>query len=583
MHSSVFTFKIGGEAGFGIMSAGLAFSKIAARSGYFIFDYVEYPSLIRGGHNVMQTSVSEYPVTSQYKSTDFLIALNQETIDFHSDELNNGAYLLYDGEQSMKVDNVMEGVTVISIPFDQIARTAGGSILMRNTASLGATVFLLGGNLQILKDIIAEEFGKGKEAIIQKNWNVAQAGYDYALENYSNKVRDVLRPKDQIEDNIIVTANDAVALGAIAGGLQFASIYPMTPTSNILSILAPQQEKYGFIYKQPEDEISAINMAIGASYAGVRSMVATSGGGFCLMTEGYGLAGMTEVPIVIIEGMRGSPATGLPSWTEQGDLRFVLHAHQGDFPRIILAAGDVEEAFYLTMEAFNLADKYQTPVIVLIDKYICESHMSIKPFKYDNYVVDRGKFTKEKVLDYARYALSEDGISVRTIPGVDNFYITNSDEHTDEGYSTEVAHIRREQMQKRMKKIETCEKKDMQEPIVFGPKDADTTIVSWGSNKGPILEAMKDMPSVNYVHIQWMNPFPADSLRKLLENAKHIVNIECNYTAQMGGLIREKTGIQITDNLLKYDGRPFHPEEIREKILKQLDEHITTLPIQQFV
>ena len=296
-------------------------------------------------------------------------------------------------------------------------------------------------------------------------------------------------------------------------------------------------------------------------------MVATSGGGFCLMSEAYGLAGMTETPIVIFEGMRGAPATGLPTWTEQGDLRFVLHAHQGEFPRIVLVAGDVEEAFYLARKAFNLAEKYQTPVLILLDKYICESHESVLPFDNNDFEIDRGNFSADKLNEkYMRYALAENGISQRTIPGTGNFIMANSDEHTQEGYSNEEAEMRIAQMNKRMQKLKTCEKEDMEKPILYGPKDAETTIVSWGSNKGPILESLKSLPNVNYLHLIWINPFPVDAVKEALQNSKHIINIECNYSAQMKGLIKEKTGIEIKEEVLRYDGRPFYPEDIVERV-----------------
>ncbi len=294
--------------------------------------------------------------------------------------------------------------------------------------------------------------------------------------------------------------------------------------------------------------------------------MATSGGGFCLMTEGLGLAGMTETPLVIVEGMRGAPATGLPTWSEQGDLQFVLHAHQGEFPRIVLAPGDLTEAFYLTMEAFNLADRYQTPVIILMDKNICDNDQGVPEFDISGYKIDRGKFTAEKVKDYMRYKLSEDGVSLRTVPGSGNFFISNSDEHDELGYSSEDAENRISQMKKRMAKLESCAKFDMPKPVLLGPEKADVTIVSWGSNKGSILQALKKFPDVNYLHIVRMNPFPSDAVKRILRGAHHIIDMECNYTGQLASLILEKTGIEIKDKFLKYDGRPIFVEEVEDKI-----------------
>ena len=571
--NSVFTFKIGGEAGFGIMSAGLVFSKIAVRSGYYIFDYIEYPSIIRGGHNVMQVTVSSKPVCSQYSKTNFLVALNQETVDLHKHELVKGSGVLYDPENPyhyVHPKTIPKAAKKFPVPINKIAIEIGKSVIMRNTVALGASIGLLGGNIRYLKAIISESFAHKSDEVVKRNHLCAQAGYDYVLEHFAKDRRHILKPKKEVKKQIVITGNEAVSLGAIAGGMTFAAIYPMTPTSAILHNLAPLQQKYAFVYKQPEDEISAINMAIGASFAGARSMVATSGGGFSLMVEAYGLAGMTENPLVIIEGMRGSPATGLPTWTEQGDLRFVLHAHQGDFPRIVLAAGDVEEAFHLTLKAFNLADKYQTPVLLLVDEHLCESHMSISPFDYKYYKLNRGKFTTKKIKNYKRYKLASSGISERTIPGVGNFFVSNSDEHSEFGFSEESAKNRNEQMNKRMQKLITCEKEDMEDPKLYGPKDAKVTIVSWGSNKGAILDAINNFDNVNYLHLTWINPFPIKMVREVLERAKYLVNIECNYSAQMGGLIAEKTGIRILDNMLKFDGRPFYPEEITTKLNRVL-------------
>lgn len=562
----IFCFKIGGEAGYGIMSVGLTLSKIASRSGYHIFDYAEYPSIIRGGHNVMQTTISTEPVRSQLRHTDFLVALNQETIDLHKDELKDGSGVVFDNEKDIKLNDLPRGVSEFGVPINKIARDVGGSEIMRNTAALGAVMALLGGKIQHLKDLIKEEFSDKKPEIVQKNHLVCQAGYDYAIEHYKKDVKNILNQKTKVESKIVVNGNEAIALGAISAGVQFATIYPMTPVSGILHTLAPYQEEYGYIYKQPEDEICAINMAIGASFAGARSMTATSGGGFCLMSEGYGLAGMTETPLVIIEGMRGAPATGLPTWTEQGDLRFVLHAHQGEFPRIVIAPGDIEEAYHLTMKAFNVADKYQTPVVVLVDKQICESHMGLKPFSSSDYKISRGKMVLKRESNYQRYELTHDGTSPRSIPGVGNHFIANSDEHTEIGYSNEESENRLEQMEKRMTKLQTCADLDMDQPRLYGPADAELTIVSWGSNKGAILDAMREFDNVNFLHITWINPFPSETVKKILTESKFVLNIECNYSGQMAGLIKERTGFEVNESMLKFNGRPFFSEEIIEKI-----------------
>ena len=481
-------------------------------------------------------------------------------------EVVGGGVIIFDADKRIDTSKVKKGVNLCPVPLAKFAFEAADLELLENTVANGAALALLGADLAILTDLVAEEFGKKGQKIVDANKKAATAGYDFAKKEYADKIKDVLRKKDKVEKKMMISGSEAVGLGAIAGGLQFAAIYPMSPISNILHTLAKYQEKYGFIYKQPEDEIAAINMTIGAAYAGARSMTSTSGGGFALMSEGYGLAGMTETPIVIIEGMRPGPATGLPTWSGQGDLQFVLHAHQGDFPRIVLAAGDIEEAFHLTMKALNLAEKYQTPVVLLVDKNICDGDQSYPVFDVSGYKVDRGKVTREKKEDFKRFQLTDDGISLRSIPGFGNYFIANSDEHDEEGFSSEEIDNAVSQHEKRMKKLATCDSQDMEVPQLYGPEDADITIVSWGSNKGSILSALKDFPNVNFMHIVWMNPFPTTAVKNVLTRAKYVIDLEANITGQLAQVIAEKTGIIIADKFLKYDGRPFFPEEIADKL-----------------
>ena len=571
--SNILRVKIGGQAGQGVKTSGLLLAKLATRSGYHIYNYIEYPSLIRGGHNVMQVNISEQEITAPSTKTDFLVALNQDTLDKHINEMTSGSGILYDTDDKLSTSNVRSDIMVFQIPLSKLAQEAGGKELLSNTVALGAVAAIFGADLKILIDLLTEEYGSKGAEVLKSDTTAAELGYKYITQNYPTYLKDSLKPLDNRQPKMVINGDEAVALAAISAGLQFAAIYPMSPISHIIDVLAIHQNKYGYIYKQPEDEIAAINMAIGASFAGARSMVATSGGGFNLMAEGYGLAGMTETPVVIIEGMRGAPATGLPTWSEQGDLRFMLHAHQGEFPRIVLAPGDLTETFYLTMEAFYIADKYQTPVVVLIDKNICDNDQSVPIFDVSSYQIDRGNFSTKYADGYKRYEPTADGISMRSVPGSGNFFIANSDEHDEIGFSSEEAENRNVQMKKRMSKLDTCAKNDMPLPQLYGPKEADITIVSWGSNKGSILRAMKQFDNVNYLHITWMSPFPEEEIKKILTNARYIIDIECNYTAQLAGLIREKTGIEIKDKFLKYNGRPFFVEEISQKIEAVLKEN----------
>ncbi len=561
-HSRRVTVAIGGEAGFGIMSAGLLLAKLASRSGYDVCDYTEYPSVIRGGHNVMWLTFGLEQVTSTHETVDVLIALTEETIHRHAHTIRRGGVLMYDSTHMMNTHNVRNDVRVIALPFAGLAKEVGGTILMKNTTALGAFTALSGASLPLLQALLEEEFAGKKNEVVQKNKAVAEAGYNAMLGKHQKHIFQFLAPQKSVQSNMVVTGNEAIALSAIGANMQFLAMYPMTPTSNILHVLAAHAEEFGYVCLQSEDEISAITMAIGASYTGARAMTATSGGGFCLMTEGYGLAAMTETPLVIIEGQRGGPATGLPTWTEQGDLQFVLHAHQGEFPRIVVAAGDVSEAYRMTEQAFYLADMYQTPVVVLVDKHVCEGHQSVTPFVPNKMYHNRGKLVQKKMKAYARYALHEGNISPRSVPGVGNCVVANSDEHDERGYSSEDAAMRRAQMEKRMRKMDMVAASDMQPPTVYGPEHADITIVSWGSTKGAILEALRELPHVNYVHITWMSPFPKEVVQRLLRQASRLLLIEANYSGQLGQLIREHTGIELSQRFLKYDGRPFFPEEI---------------------
>ncbi len=371
------SWKIGGEAGFGIKSAGMMLAKIFMKTGYETFDYTEYPSLIRGGHNTYQVMVDILEVNSVTKSVDILVALNQETIDLHRDELSVDSVVIYDQD---KIKNIrpQEHVNFLPIALTTIAKQSGSEV-MRNVVALGATLAILQQPRNIADQVIRENFKNKGTEIVKNNLQALAAGYKEAKKIFHQDFMCQL-PVVKKNNNILIASNEALALGAIANGLNFYAGYPMTPSSTILQYVAQVAEKTGIVVKHAEDEISVINMTLGAAHVGARAMTATSGGGFALMTEALGLAGITETPIVIVDCQRPGPATGLPTWTEQGDLQFVLRAAQGDFPRIVIAPGDTVEAFHIGAEALNLAEIYQTPVIVLLDKFISEGSSTVPEF-----------------------------------------------------------------------------------------------------------------------------------------------------------------------------------------------------------
>lgn len=566
-----FNWKIGGAAGEGIMAAGLIFSKSAAHAGLSIYDYAEYPSLIKGGHNSYQVRVAAEPVHFILNQVDLLVAFNSETIDRHKNELSPKAGVIYDSEK-VKINKNLKNKKIFPVPLEKIALRFKNP-LTKNSAAIGVSFALLDFDFEILSKVIFDFFGRKGERVAKINVQAAKAGWDHALKNFKNDF-DFKLQKRKEEKKMVMTGNEAISLGIQAAGCKFFSAYPMTPSTSILHFLKSKEKDYGMIVIQPEDEISAIGMAIGASYAGVRAATTTSGGGFSLKVEHLGLSAMTEIPLVVIECQRPGPSTGMPTWTEQGDLRFLIHAGQGDFPKVVLAPGDVREAFYLTTFAFNLAEKYQIPVFVMSDKLLSENHQLIETLDLKKIKIERGKILREndltKIKNYFRYKKSIDGVSPRSLPGEKGgFFDANSDEHDEYGFSGEDIKTRKAMMEKRFKKMQTLSK-ELDSPKIYGEKSAKTTLVAFGSNKQPVLEALKlfEMKGreIRFLHLNVLWPFPTRFVKKIFDSSKKVVVIENNISGQLSGLIREMTGCQAHGSLLKYDGRPFWPEEIYEGV-----------------
>ena len=576
MEKNRLTWKIGGKAGEGVMATGIIFSQSCSRGGLHVFDINEYPSLIKGGHNTIQVRVEDREIFSQVSGVSILIALNKETIFLHKDELSKGGGIIYDSAETIERKELREDIRLYPVPFMNIIKEIGAQPIMKNNVALGASIALIHYDFDIVAGVIRDTFKRKGDKIINENTSAARAGFDYIKKNFPDDFNYKLE-KIGTPGKMLLTGNDAICMGAIKAGCKFYSAYPMTPASSILHFMAANERRFNIVVKHTEDEISAINMAIGAGFAGVRAMCGTSGGGFCLMSEGYGLAGMIEVPIVIILAMRPGPSTGMPTWSEQGDFKFALSASQGDFPRPVLVPGDNEECFYLTAEAFNIAEKYQTPVIVLTDKNLAESHKTTEKFDSGRITIERGVYASPAELSaspentfFKRYKVTENGVSPRTIPGTKKgLYIATSDEHDEEGNISEEIEDRINMMQKRMRKLETLAK-ELKQPELVGPLDAEVTIIAAGSTKGPIKEAMitleKEGVKTNYLQIVYLNPFPSEKVSKVIDSAKKTVVVENNFTGQLADIIKEKTGKSVDKKILKYDGRPFYPEEIRDAI-----------------
>lgn len=568
---------IGGEAGYGIMTTGAMMAKIFTRLGLFVFDYVEYPSLIRGGHNAYYVRASDKEIFSQKRGVDILAALNRETIDKHKNELSQNAAVLYDPNVTKVEPQELPNSILVPVPFFEITKQAGADRLMINTVAVGVSLALFYSDFSVLEKIINDAFGKKGEKVVTENVNTSKGGFNYVAQNNA-AAKFTLKIQQLLQKNLLIGGAEAIALGAIRAGVKFAAIYPMTPINAVMTTLVANALKYNIVIKEPEDEISAINMAIGASFAGVRSMTATSGGGFSLMVESLGLSSQTETPLVIVEGMRPGPATGMPTWTGQGDLRFMLHAAQDDFPRIVVAPGDFLEAFIYTMNAFNLAEKYQVPVIVLTDKYLLESHGTVESSKFkiesSKFKIERGRILTDQEAstqtDYKRYELTEDGISPRSLPGQKGgITLSGSDEHNEKGLYDEEADNRVKMVDKRFRKLDNF-RSDIAPIDIYGSKGSFLTLIGFGSTKFPTLEAIrwleKEGVHVSFMKINIFSPFPTNEVINALKSAKKTLIIEGNKTGQLERLIKEKTGLSIDYNFRKYDGRPYYPEDIVTKV-----------------
>jgi 2-oxoglutarate ferredoxin oxidoreductase subunit alpha len=574
MEKSEVVVRIAGAAGDGIASTGESFARIASRSGLHIFAYNSYQSVIRGGSVWLQVRASDRKAYSQGDVVDFLIALNQDEVNRHAPLMSDEAGILYNSDR-MKIPDgeVKPGVKLYPLPVKEMTAKYGSNPVMQNTVALGALSRMLDMNFDIVISVIKDTFGDKNKSIVDANIGVARAGYDYADSNWGNA--NLKLKFDYAKRRPVMTGNQAIAMGAVAAGCKFYAAYPMTPASSILHWMAAHGDKCGVIVKQAEDEIAVLNMAIGAGFAGARAMCATSGGGFALMTEAVGLAGMTETPVVIVTSQRGGPSTGLPTKTEQGDLFQVFGASQGDFPKIIIAPSTVEDCYYATVEAFNLAERYQLPVIIMSDLYLSEHMETVSNINFKA-SIDRGLVANNNGgndQQFKRYAFTETGVSPRSFPGMEGLtHVAASDEHDETGalisdvFTDEEFRVKI--MNKRMRKMEFV-LKELPAPALYGPADADITLVGWGSTYSVLRETAETLAeddiTANHLHIRYVWPLHGDAVTKILARSKRILDVEGNYSGQLARLIRMETGIKIENKLLKYDGEPFYPNQVVKK------------------
>jgi 2-oxoglutarate ferredoxin oxidoreductase subunit alpha len=577
------SIRAGGAAGDGIASIGETFSRTLSRMGLHVFGLNAYQSVIRGGHVWFQARASSAPVHSQGDTFDLLYALDRQTVDIHLPLLGRGGTVVFDPEKFAVADSELPvGTRSLAVPTLAIARKFTPQSIMQNAAGMGATAFLAGIPLPTVQQVLADSFGKKKGEIVDWNLGAAAEGYKFAEEHApanDHAVAPAGPPK------LLMTGNQAIALGAAAAGVKFLAQYPMTPASGIMHWMAAHAQELGIVVKQAEDELAAIHMAIGASFGGVRSMTATSGGGFALMVEALGMAGMSEIPLVVVESQRCGPSTGLPTKTEQGDLNMMLGAGQSEFPRAILAPANILEAYHATIRAFQLAEDWQTPILLASDLHLSENYMTVDREAISLDVPIPSLFTVEaNGADYKRYAYTPSGVSPRSIPGQAGLqYIVGSDEHDEKGHLISdvksgipiwVAE-RVKMMQKRMGKHDGL-LTATDDPLIEGSKSPELTFVAWGSTAGAIRDAMALLDAqgrkTKLVFVRTVFPVHGEALRQHLGHGEKRLLVEGNYSGQLGRLIRSETGLEFPATLFKYDGEPFYPMEIVGRALEVMGD-----------
>ncbi len=578
-HVNDMTIRLAGEAGQGVESGGAGFAQALSHGGLWLHAYSEYMSRIRGGLNFFQVRVSGRPLWSHTEGVHILLAFSPEAVTDYGPDIVRGGALVFD--EGLKFDHdamTGRGAQLYGMPLMKIAQEIGGNKIMMNTCGLGALGGIIEYPFEFVADVIKKNFVRKGEEVVQGNLKVAQEGYRVAREKYAASFDWKVSPLDARPNRMLINGNQALSVGAIAAGCRFIAGYPMTPASSILEFMAAHAKQYDIVVKQTEDEIAAICFAIGAGNSGARAMTATSGGGFSLMVEALGLAGMAEVPVVIVEAQRPGPSTGMPTKTEQGDLLFALFASQGEFPRIVLAPGTQEECFQTATRAFNLAEKWQCPVIVMTEFYLTTSMRTLLPseFPIEQVRIDRGELLTPEQLDrlaepYLRYKDTPSGVSPRALPGhAKAVHQACSDEHDEYGhFEDEDAANRLRMTGKRLRKFKNIVE-DLRGPTIYGPERAEMTLMGWGSTYGAMREAVDLLNAqgtrANLLHFVDIWPFPDAKATPLIEAARELVAVEGNQSGQFAHLVRAMTGRRADRMVLRWDGRPLSPEYILAKL-----------------
>jgi len=540
---------IAGEAGQGLQTLGGLLSRILVRAGYRIVVTQSYMSRIRGGHNTFAVRASDGEIHAPGEEIDLLLCMDAPSIDIHRGEMREGGLVIADASDAA------DGI--LAVPFDDLP---GG--IVQGTVALGILCALLGIDRERAIESVAGAFEKKGEEVVRKNREAFLAGFAWGAENGGDAC--ALSPVDASPDRLALNGNQAIALGAASAGVRFCSFYPMTPATSVPLTLIAMAERAGIVVEQVEDEIAAINMAIGASFAGAPAMTATSGGGFALMQEGVSLAGATETPVVVVIAQRPGPATGLPTRTEQADLDFVLHAGHGEFPRAIWAPGTVEQCFHLARRAVESAERWQGPAFLLTDQFLADSIRAVEPFDVAGLpAVVPGADPASVETPYERYRVTEDGVSPRVLPGAsDHLVVADSDEHTADGHLTEDLEARVRQNDKRLRKGAGI-LAAVEPPETIGDDGPELLFVCWGSTRGAAIEAAETLRDAGtrtaVMHFSQVWPLAPEGFLERLRAAPRAVCVEGNAAGQFARLVRRETGFAFEEHINRYDGLPITP------------------------
>jgi len=569
------SWKVGGQQGEGIESTGEIFSMAMNRLGYFLYGYRHFSSRIKGGHTNNKITVRPTEVRSIADDLDILVAFDQETIDVNYKELTENGIILADAKfEPVKPED--SKAPLFAVPFTEVAAELG-TTLMKNMVAIGATASLLNLEDAVFQNVVDEIFGKKGEEVVQKNMEAIARGHEMMNELLGDRIGEwALAPADG-QRRMFMIGNDAIALGALAAGTRFMAAYPITPASEIMEYLIKKLPKFGGAVIQTEDEIAAATMAIGANYGGVRSFTASAGPGLSLMMEAIGLSGMTEQPLVVIDTQRGGPSTGLPTKQEQSDLMAMLYGTHGEIPKVVIAPSTMEEAFFDTIQAFNIAEELQLPVILMTDLQLSLGKQTVEPFDYKKIEIRRGKIVTDDIeasadkAYFKRYEDTEDGISPRVLPGhLNGIHHVTGVEHDETGKPSEATGNRRAQMDKRFRKLEALK---FDTPVYKNAphEEADVLLVGFNSTRGAIEEVQERLNAqglkVNHAHIRLIHPFPSAEMAPLVAKAKKVIVVENNYTGQLANIMKMNIGgHDKIENITKYNGTPFLPGELENRV-----------------